>query len=81
MYFDPVAINAAFAIEEKRSGFISNKIDNGEEVFPEFGWNGGMVGALLETVIKMPTGKSLSIRVISWLNRFSIDPMLVVARN
>lgn len=40
-----------------------------------------MAGILLETVIKMPTGKSLSIRVISWLNRFSIDPMSTVARN
>jgi hypothetical protein len=40
-----------------------------------------MAGVLLEIVIKMPTGKSLSIKVISWLNRFSIDPMSTVTRN
>lgn len=40
-----------------------------------------MVGVLLETVIKTPLGRSLSIRVISWLNRFSIDPISVVAKN
>lgn len=39
-----------------------------------------MAGVLLETEINIPIGKSLSTRVISWLNRFSIDPMSTVAR-
>lgn len=28
MYFDPVAISAALAIDAKRSGFVSNNTDN-----------------------------------------------------
>lgn len=45
MYFDPVAISAALAIDEKRSGLFSNHIDNwvgesGERIFLEAECNG-----------------------------------------